>query len=89
MNDKHHSAPFQENPYLKAIWLRDMQDALPEGCRVRIKDSDEPRYLGLTGVVVGHDVGGNGDWPLISVRFDHTVGSVDSDGFSDDELEVI
>lgn len=81
--------PLQENPYLKEIWLRDMREVFPEGCRIRIKESDEPRYLGLTGVVVGHDVGVDGDWPLISVRFDHAVGSVERDGFYDDELDKI
>lgn len=78
----------QECQHCKSIWLRDATESFPEGCHVRIVNSDESRYVGLTGVVTGYDLGSDGDWPLISVTFDDGVAiNISADGFYDDELE--
>jgi hypothetical protein len=81
--------PLQENPYLKEIWLRDARQGYPVGTRVRIQESDVPDYLGMTGSVTGHDVGLDGDWPLIRVDFDRAAGGVRHDGFYESELLII
>lgn len=89
--------PLQENPRLKEIWLRDAKDRFPLGTRVRVTHSDVPEYLGLAGTVTDYDIGLDGDWPIISVRFDEPkkiffsglLDEMPGDSFYDDELEII
>lgn len=91
------NAPLQENSKLKEAWLRDAQEAFPVGTRVRVRESDLAEYLGATGRVIGHDIGYDGDWPLIRVSFDHVIKVASGkathdrthDGFYDEELEII
>lgn len=93
---------FQESPMRKAAWLTDAQKHFPIGARVRVVKSDIPEYVGAFGVVVGHDVGTDGDWPLISVQFDAPITYAQGrrqdiaagdgfygDGDSDDEIVLV
>jgi len=97
MNTDNEHEIFQESPSQKAAWLEQAQRRFPVGTRVKVRASDLPEYIGLTGVVVGYDVGENGNWPLIDVKFEPSVegqplrGGVMpfQDGFYDDELVVV
>jgi len=75
----------QENPESKAKWLADTSQRLPPNSRVRVIGGDVEKYLGATGFVTGYDIGGDGDWPLVSVAFDKPIvadgGEVSRDGF--------
>lgn len=77
--------PLQESSQKKAVWLKLIEQKLPVGTRVRIKESDVPQYVGQTGTVTGYDVGTFGDWPLVRVVFDKDG----QDGFYDDEVEPL
>jgi len=79
---------FQESPTKKAAWLKEAQRRWPIGVRVKVKASDLEEYIGLTGVVMDYDVGIDGDWPLVCVKFDMPL-EPPRDGFYDDELEAL
>lgn len=77
----------QESPQRKTEWLAIASTRFAVGTRVRIVASDLPRYVGLVGTVIGHDVGLHGEWPLVRVDLDS--GEVDGfygDGSDDDEI---
>lgn len=88
---------FQESPRRKAAWLVAVQQALPVGLHVRVREADLDEYLGVTGVVADYDIGGDngadGSWPLVGVVFDKPVvanGEMRKrDGFYDDEIEPV
>lgn len=89
--------PLQEDPERKQAWLQNATKLFPVGTRVRVCDSDVDEYVDATGIVTGYDLGLDGDWPLICVNltyarkamFSRTGNEQDSDGFYDDELEII
>lgn len=61
--------PLQESKTKKAEWKERTEKRLPIGMRVAVVASDESRYVGKTGVVVGYDLGVDGDWPGVVVEF--------------------
>lgn len=87
----------QEDSWRKCQWQTEMEKKFPIGCRVRVTGSDLLKYIGATAVVQTYDLGQDGDYPLISVKFDtpfppdpeHSASPANGDGFYDDELERI
>jgi len=69
-HDADTTAEFQSDPVAKAAWETRMRSQYPIGAHVRVTESDESEYVGLTGTVLDYDVGSDGDWPLIGVGFD-------------------
>jgi len=89
--EKHEATCLQESPTKKAAWLTSAGQRIPPGTRVRVVASDVPAYVGATGTVVDYDLGDDGSWPLVGVRFDAPIGGAARDGFycdgaSDDEI---
>lgn len=77
-----------ESPRLKAAWLTDAMCRVPEGTRVRIVASDVSAYINQPGVVIGFDVGTDGDWPLVRIKLDNgTIDAFLCDGQDDDEIK--
>lgn len=69
--------------------IRLAAEAFPAGCWVRVVESDVPRYVGLIGVVLGHESSID-EFPLIGVRFDEPErAGRGRDGFYEDELRRI
>ena len=84
----------QESPERKAEWLLDAEARMPVGTRVKIISSDLDDDVGALGSVIGYDVGHDGEWPVIRVRFDKLTGgrvqdSFYCDGCCDDEIVKI
>lgn len=86
----------------KAVWLAEARKRIPVGTRVKVVRSDTPEYVGAHGVIVGHDVGRKGEWPMVEVEFDETISvkrgrwtDADKrsyfwcDGAPDDEIEPL
>lgn len=75
----------------KRAWLERAQRRIPVGTRVRVVASDLDVYVGALGTVVDYDIGDDGSWPLVGVRFDAAIDGMERDGFycdgaSDDEI---
>lgn len=84
----------QESPEKKAEWLADAKVRLPPGTRVVVVKSDFDAYIGVTGSIIGYDIGHNGEWPMVRVKFDAPVDGAERDSFfadgcADDEVKKI
>ena len=75
----------QESEAKKQAWLGEAMRVFPAGQRVKVVASDLPEHVGRIGVVRDYDLGGSGEWPIVSINFD----GGGHDGFYEDEIEVI
>ena len=71
MSNAHES--LQESPQRKADWLEEAKERIPVGTRVKVVRSDVDEYVGATGIVVDHNAGDDGEWPMVSVVFDTPI----------------
>jgi len=90
--DEDDGESLQESPKRKAAWFDDMVVQLPIGLRVVVlsehADSGEPeekRQVGMSGIVCGYHLGGNGTWPWIRVTLSDGV----TDGFYEEHLKIL
>lgn len=65
--------PMQESSAKKAAWLDEAKRRIPVGSRVLIRKSDVTEYIGTFGEVIDYDLGLDGSWPLVCVKFDSPI----------------